>query len=403
MKNPIRILLTAMALGVCALGVAQPQRDSVKVYFQQGKADFDPFYEGNLARLTDFIVKAREVQRDSMVLLDRMQVFATASPEGTREVNERLAHKRAENMAQYLHQILLFDEDAFEVQFDGLDWDVFESLVRADDGIPARDAFLEAMAPRNLGTLKVPRWQKTWDYLLANVFPQMRYSLVVFEYRTAEQLAADAGQPEPVVEEPAPAPRPSVTPPPLPDDDEDFSLELDEDPHEWSWYLKTNLLPWILLDANVGVEFEIGRHFSFSLPVYYSAADWFSVKNKFRVFGTQPELRLWFRDNFSGPFIAAHGTFGWYNVAVSSSEYRYQDRDAHTPSYGAGANVGWKFRLDRFLSDRWGLELSLGGGWLHLDYDQFYNVQNGRYASSAVKDYFGPDHAAVSLTYRFGK
>ena len=45
----------------------------------------------------------------------------------------------------------------------------------------------------------------------------------------------------------------------------------------------------------------------------------------------------------------------------------------------------------------------MGGGYLHLDYDMFYNVENGRYSSSEVRDYFGVDHASISLTYRLGK
>ena len=119
--------------------------------------------------------------------------------------------------------------------------------------------------------------------------------------------------------------------------------------------------------------------------------------------GTQPELRLWFRDDFSGPFFAAHGTVGFYNIALESGQYRIQDRDARTPAYGGGLNFGWKFRLDRRHADRWGLEISVGGGYLHLDYDLFYNVENGRYSTSKVQDYFGPDHAALTLTYRIGR
>ena len=170
-----------------------------------------------------------------------------------------------------------------------------------------------------------------------------------------------------------------------------------------SIYLKTNILSWGLLDANLGIEFGIGPHLSLSIPVYYSALDWFNTSTKFRVIGTQPEMRLWLHDGFKGPFLAAHGTYGFYNVALSNKEFRYQDRDGVTPAYGAGINSGWKFRLDNNGADRLGFEISVGCGWLHLDYDRFYNVKNGRYSSSQVKDYFGPDHASVALTYRFGK
>ena len=84
-------------------------------------------------------------------------------------------------------------------------------------------------------------------------------------------------------------------------------------------------------------------------------------------------------------------------------DYRIQDRDGRTPTYGAGLNAGWKFRLDRNRADRWGLELSAGLGYLHLDFDRFVNVENGPYVSSGVEEYFGPDHASIAITYRFGR
>ena len=170
-----------------------------------------------------------------------------------------------------------------------------------------------------------------------------------------------------------------------------------------SVYLKTNALPWAVLGTNLAVEFELGSHLSVSVPVYYSGANWEGKKSQFRVLGTQPELRYWLRDDFSGLFAALHGTVGIYNVALSGGEYRYQDREGKTPAVGAGLNVGWKFRLDRNRADRLGLELSVGGGWLHLDYDRFYHVEKGRYVSSGMLDYFGLDHASVAITYRFGR
>ena len=170
-----------------------------------------------------------------------------------------------------------------------------------------------------------------------------------------------------------------------------------------SVFLKTNIPAWAALDANLAVEFGLGKHMSVSVPVYYSPFNWFGTQNRFRVIGTQPELRGWLRDDFSGPFAAVHGTVGFYNVALKGWDYRIQDRGGKTPAYGAGLNLGWRFRLDRARADRLGLEISVGGGWLHLDYDRFYNVENGRYDSSEVRDYIGIDHVSVALTYRLGR
>lgn len=396
---------------------AQEQRDSVRIYFRQGKTDFDPFYEGNARRFTDFINKAKGLQRDSLVTLDRVMVFATSSPEGAAEVNERLAYNRANLIADYLHQHFSFDQNAFEVDYKGLDWALFEQLVEADPLVPMRRELLSLIGEQDLKRIKVVRFQRTMDYLLDNVFPEMRSTLVVFEYRTAEAREAEAAEAARIAAEQertrleaerlaaeAEAERLArLMPPPLPDDgEEDFSLDQQET-RPWSFYVKTNLLGLALLNANLAFEFEIGRHVSLSLPFYYSSWDWFVPQSKFRVVGSQPELRLWFRDNFSGPFIAAHGTVAWYNVALPNSEYRIQDRDGLNPAYGAGLNFGWRFRLDPRGRNRWGIELSAGGGWLHLDYDVFYNVEGGRYATSEVREYYGLDHASIAITYRFGR
>ena len=407
-KTRLLLLTTTIALLFASLASAQVQRDSIKVYFQQGKSALDPFYADNSRRLTDFTNKAKNLQREPDVTLDRVTVIAYSSPEGSVETNEHLVYLRAQSISEYLHQNLRFDENAFEVYFREMDWELFERLVSDDPFVPDRRELLQLIQERDLTRIKVARFQKAWDYLLVSVFPEMRATHVYFEYKTAP--VAEGSKPvvkDPVKEEKEVKEevRQPVVLPPLPDDDEDFTpLDLSEERQGgFNWYLKTNLLPWALLDANLAVEFEIGNHASFSLPVYYSAADWFRVRNKFRVFATQPEVRLWFRDDFSGPFVALHGTFGYYNVAMETMKFRVQDRDGRTPAYGGGLNFGWKFRLDRKRADRLGLELSFGAGYLHLDYDLFYNVENGRYSSSAVKDYFGPDHAAVTLTYRFGK
>lgn len=396
------LITTLLLLPVLSFAQEVLQRDSVKVYFRQGKSAFDPVFQDNVWRLAELSNRVKQLQLDSLARIERVEVIGSASPEGSYEVNRRLTQERARAILEYLRPHLRFDESNFKVTFKQLDWALLEALVRDDFRVPMRDEVLRLIGERDLAGLKTI--QTAWNYMLQNLFPEMRATVVAFEYMALEsELKKAAGIVEPEVEVvPEEQPRPVAVVPPLPDDDEDFSLDLSED-RPWSFYLKTNLLSWALLEASLGIEFEMGRHFSVSIPVYYTALDWFDIRTKFRVAGTQPELRYWFRDNFSGPFLAAHGTFGYYNVALPNQEFRIQDRDGRHPAYGGGLNFGWKFRLDPGRADRWGLELSLGAGYLHLDYDRFYNVENGRYASSAVRDYFGPDHASVALTYRFGK
>lgn len=400
----IHTLLTAIALTASLLAAAQEvRRDSVKIFFPQGKAEFDPFFEENGQRLLEFINAAKQVQRDPEQGLVRLMVIACASPEGTREINERLAYRRAASISEYLHEHLEFDENTFEMDYARIDWNLFGALVRADAQVPSRDKVLELIGAENLEGLRAAGLRTAWNYLLKNIFPQMRATLAVLEYthQDAEpEPPAAEPEPEPEPAEPVVAPPVIRTLPDLPEDDEE--LDFSEEMGTGLW-LKTNIPALVGLEANLALEVALGYRVSFSVPFYYSALDWFRPTTKFRILGTQPELRFWLHDGFYGPFADLHGTFGWYNFALPGAEWRFQDREARHPAYGGGAGIGWRFRLDSHRADRWGLEIGLGGGYLHLDYDVFYNVENGRYARSEVRDYWGLDHVSVSLTYRLGR
>ena len=86
--------------------------------------------------------------------------------------------------------------------------------------------------------------------------------------------------------------------------------------------LKVNTLSLPLLVANVRVEVRPLDHWSFSLPAYYTALDWFSETVKFRVLGIQPEIRYWLKDDMNGLFFNIHSTFAYYNIAWETTDTR---------------------------------------------------------------------------------
>jgi hypothetical protein len=167
-------------------------------------------------------------------------------------------------------------------------------------------------------------------------------------------------------------------------------------------YLKVNALTLPLLVPNIGFERLFLNNWSLSGMFYYTALDWFDPEAKFRVLGLQSELRYWFRYDMMGPFIAAHATFGWYNIAWGG-KYRYQDHNRNTPTLGGGLNVGWKIPLFGKEDTPWGVEFTLGAGVLPLHYDIYYNVNNGRFVGDDSATYFGIDNASVTVTYRIGR
>ena len=168
------------------------------------------------------------------------------------------------------------------------------------------------------------------------------------------------------------------------------------------WYLKTNTIGWGLLIANLAGEMDWGKHWSFVLPVYYSACNYFTSEVKFRTLTLQPELRYWFRNNHTGWYTGAHLGASWFNLAAGG-DYRYQDHRRETPALGGGAAVGYRTHLSK--NKRWKLEFALGGGAYTVDYDKFHNTpvtEDGlMVASSVKKTYWGIDQAAVSIAYAF--
>ena len=175
------------------------------------------------------------------------------------------------------------------------------------------------------------------------------------------------------------------------------------DQKEWSrkLHVKTNTIGLGLGIANVAVEIDLAKHWSFSLPVYYSAWDYFKTTLKFRTLAVQPEVRYWLSKHNEGFFAGGHFGFGYYNLAFDG-DYRYQDHNRETPAIGGGVNVGYRLPISK--NHRLRVEFSLGAGVYPLHYDKFYNTPNtkdGLMIESIKKTYWGIDQAAVSFSYTF--
>ena len=163
-------------------------------------------------------------------------------------------------------------------------------------------------------------------------------------------------------------------------------------------HVKTNAIGLAAGIANMAVEVDICKHLSFTLPVYYSAWDYFKPTLKFRTFTVQPEFRYWFNQHNEGWFLGAHFGYAFYNFALDG-EYRYQDHNRETPSMGGGFSLGYRTHLSK--NKRWKMEFSVGGGVYDSHYDKFRNEENGLLVSTEKKTWYGVDQASISLVYSF--
>lgn len=414
--------------------------DSVRVFFPVSKSGFNESFEENGKRLRDVGTRMKEVQSNERMRIDRILIFASSSPEGSAELNERLARERARSIAEFLHSEYRFDDAIVDVQYRAVDWNRFRDFVEQDNSIPNRSTVLQIIGKKDVSALAKLRGTNVGNYLLKKVYPSLRSTFVVFEYTVfpppepeieiAEpevfsefeivpelemiQEPEKKEEPEPEVkteEEPrfeiVPKTEQTLEPEPIEEPEAEIKEKRKRAKREKVTInesaLKVNALTLPLLVPNIGYEYLVYDHWSASLQIYYTALDWFSIQKKFRVLGFQGEIRRWFDNGMMGPFVAVHTTFGYYNIAWGG-KYRYQDHKRSTPVYGVGLNGGYKIPLGRDKQhSRYGLEFSIGAGLLPLHYDIYYNVENGRLAGEDQKTYFGIDNAAITFTYWFDR
>lgn len=172
-----------------------------------------------------------------------------------------------------------------------------------------------------------------------------------------------------------------------------------EPPHHF--YIKTNLASWLLAISNVSLEMDLARHWSCTLPISFSAWDYFKSTIKFRTFSLYPEVRYWLSEDNNGWFTGAHFGLVFYNFAFNG-DYRYQGHNSDKPATGGGVSIG--YRMPFCKNDRWRLEFSLGAGVYPLHYNKFRNTsetKHGLLIESVKKTYFGIDQIAVSFSYMF--
>ena len=121
------------------------------------------------------------------------------------------------------------------------------------------------------------------------------------------------------------------------------------------------------------------------------------VDDALRTFCVQPEVRYWF-GQVDGLFTGVHIGVASYNYALKNSTYRYQNSDTGTPLLNMGLTAGYRLSLGK--GGCWCLEFSLGAGYAYLDYDRFFNIPGGAYVDTRHKNFFGIDHAGISVGYR---
>ena len=160
--------------------------------------------------------------------------------------------------------------------------------------------------------------------------------------------------------------------------------------------IKTNALEDAVLIANLGFEFRITPRLSFDVIGHYSPYNYFVHDRKSRVFAIQPEVRYWFGESLvKGHFIGVHVPVAGFNIQLSDN-FRYQD--PNRALWGVGVSYGYAMPLGK--KQKWGVEFTIGVGYMNIVYDVYEGVYNGKYLRTEKMNYFGPTRLGINFSYR---
>lgn len=380
-------------------------REEMHIRYRVAKAYIDKGYMNNQPVLDRIVEWTEEVKKDSMVNIVSVEFCGAVSPEGSVPFNHWLSVARLTALEKYVRQRVDIPEELIVRSDHYIAWDELKEMVLASD-LPNKDEVMAVLDSENtsvgneldsrIAALKALDNGKTWRVIFNKYFIHMRnaYMVIVteksekfFEQRKRDMIPAVSpfSTGAVYVDEPLRRQLP-VAPVPV------------SDPRYM--YVKTNLTGLALLIANLGVEFDLGRYFSVSIPVFYSAVNYFTPTVKFRTLATQPELRVWPMTNKDGLFIGAHIGFAYYNFAFDG-DWRFQDHDGTSPTLGGGLSVGYRLPISK--DKRWKLELGVGAGVYPLYYDRFHNLKNvkeGALYDTNRKTYIGLDNIQIGISYR---
>ena len=389
---------------------AQEKRTEICVDFRVNSTVIDSAYSDNAVRMREIIDFLEAIRRDSTINIVEVSFCGAASPEGSDQLNRRLAQGRLTALERLVRKEVDIPDSLITHNDSYIPWDYLKSQIE-DSELLHKDeviAILEEEArlvdyhypnlhiDNRIVKLKNLDNGKVWQQMNKLFFGRMRNACAVFVTYKKEL---------PPVQEPVIVPDTVVVEPPVEIVRDTTSVVDNIVPEVEEWtrklHVKANAIGLGMGIANVAAEIDLAKHWSFTLPVYYSAWDYFKTTIKFRTFSVQPEFRYWLSENNDGFFAGAHFGLAYYNFAFDG-DYRYQDHNRETPAIGGGVSIGYRLPISK--NNRWRVEFSLGAGVYSNHYDKFHNTprtKDGLMIESIKKTYWGIDQAAVSFSYSF--
>lgn len=169
--------------------------------------------------------------------------------------------------------------------------------------------------------------------------------------------------------------------------------------------IKTNV-PFLLLGCpNIGTEVTIGRQFSLNGDILWSPYLFKKNEEVMRGLIGSVEFRYYINPKyyytnnmFDGFYIGPYVEAGNFNIGFKNHDDYTQNFRRKGWGISSGVSLGYKF----YLSTRFRIDVNLGVGYAHLQYNKYY--LGGEWAEYPLeikntKSWVGPTKFGVHLVY----
>lgn len=408
-----RVIAFTLVAVISLLALGQTTAESTKVYFSINRGIFDPSFDNNSSASDSLIAKIRSAA--SANILSHIDIHSYASPDGPFKVNERLAEARGLSLKNYIIDKTGIDSTYISSTSGGIAWGELRNIVAANSGIPSQREILNVLDDPSFRATTTPatdgdlldhkRKQKlqsidngeTYQWLLKNIFPGLRYAVAIPVYQNSgslENIIAD----EPTINsdttcvaymtEPDCPGQPSVA------DNSSISFSDDSKPEPFHRLaLKTNLLYYAALTPNIEVEWLINKHWSAAIGFDGAYVGKYSNNHAYRLGVISAEGRRWIkaRAPWHGMFVGVFAGGGWY-------DFLKKDRGYYGEGGMVGVSFGYMWPIRRNLS----FEGSIGAGYLYTPVKEYTPFEGHHlFLRTKALSYFGPLKLKFSIVWRF--
>lgn len=169
--------------------------------------------------------------------------------------------------------------------------------------------------------------------------------------------------------------------------------------------IKTNIPLWLTGSPNIGFEYTLTRQVTMNAEVLWMPYMFKNGEEVFRVLEGSLEARYYIdprnyytNDSWDGFYIGPYAMFGNFNIGLLKNDNPEESRRRKGWGVSGGVTGGYKFAF----GTRWALDLNLGLGYAHLQYDKY--PLGGEYVQfplevKKTRRWIGPTKFGVHLVY----